>query len=310
MTGKCLHIIITLFVAMVALIPETISAQRRVSPIEKKNTQLNTVAGKREAQKLIDQNVRPSLLFSDSIIRVEEFNRKDTTKAKGNLYPKIYSVSVGVNVWDPIMRMFGQKYGLIDMSAEMSFHNRYQAILELGLGKANSSPDDMNFTYTTPLSFYGKVGGSYNVTYNSDPSYRFTAGLMLGYSAFKYSIENVQVSSDYWGQDGTFSIDGLSSHALWAELALGLRVKVYKRIFMGWNFRYRFMLNYGKNEHGSPWYIPGMGARNQAISGSFSIYYVLPLNKKFGLSKAEKIAEEYPTYVPPVNPENNISEEP
>lgn len=286
------------------------SAQRNVTPVQQKSSQLNTAEGKKAAQQLIEKNVRPSLIFGDSIINLEEFTKKDTAKGPANLYPRIYSVAVGVNIWDPLMRIFGQKYGLFDINAEMSFHNRFQTIMELGLGKANSTPDGMNFTYTTPLSFYGKVGGSYNFLYNSDPSYRFTAGLLLGYSAFHYSIEDVSVKSDYWGQQTGFSINNQHSHALWAEFALGLRVKIYDRLFMGWNIRYRFMINYGKNQYGAPWYIPGMGARNQNIGGSFSIYYVLPLNKKYGLSKDETIAEQYSTFVPPVDSDTGIAVDP
>lgn len=299
---------ITLLLTLVTIIPHQARAQRTVSPIERKSTQLNTVEGKKAAQQLIEQNVRPSLIFGDSIINLDEFTKKDTVKGPGNLYPRIYSLTFGVNIWDPLMRIFGQKYGLTELSAEISFHNRYQAIAEFGVGRANSTPDGMNFTYKSPLSFYGKLGGSYNFLFNKEPDYRFTAGLLFGYTPFKYSIENVGAKSDYWGQQTVFNIDNQHSHALWAELALGLRVKIYRSLFMGWNFKYRFLLNYGSNQYGAPWYIPGIGARGQSIGGAFSIYYVIPLNKQYGLSKAEEIAEQYSNIIPAENPGTGTDE--
>ena len=41
---------------------------------------------------------------------------------------------IGVNVWDPIMRCFGQHYGLIDVWGELSLYNRFKPIFEIGLG--------------------------------------------------------------------------------------------------------------------------------------------------------------------------------
>jgi hypothetical protein len=60
----------------------------------------------------------------------------------------------------------------------------------------------------------------------------------------------------------------------------GIRVKVYGPISMGWNIRYKAKLHEGKGEYGKPWYIPGYGSRYGAFTGSFSVFYTLPLNKK------------------------------
>ena len=48
-------------------------------------------------------------------------------------YPLFHSLAVGVNLWDPVMRAFGQHYGLADAWLELSIHNRYNPVVELGL---------------------------------------------------------------------------------------------------------------------------------------------------------------------------------
>ena len=45
-------------------------------------------------------------------------------------YPLLHEVVAGVNVWDPLMRALGQKYGLGDVWGELSLHNRYFPFLQ------------------------------------------------------------------------------------------------------------------------------------------------------------------------------------
>ena len=49
---------------------------------------------------------------------------------------------------------------------------------------------------------------------------------------------------------------------------------------MGWTARYHALLHEGKSAFGEPMYIPGYGKRSSHFTGSFSIIYTLPLNKK------------------------------
>ena len=57
----------------------------------------------------------------------------------------------------PIMRAFGQHYGIADAWIELSLHNRYKPIFEVGLGTARNTPAGMNFTYRSPPSACSSV---------------------------------------------------------------------------------------------------------------------------------------------------------
>lgn len=281
-----------LVLALVALVLPSLYAQRRITPVEQKNDKTQTVERKKAVEELLKKKIEPSVLFGDSAFTVEEQIRKKDTIKVIHKYPKLYSVTVGVNIWDPVMRAFGQKYGIADISAEMSFYNRFSALMELGLGCANDTPDDGNYTYYTPMSFYGKLGASYNFLYNGNPDYKFNAGILFAGTFFDYELRDVRVSSDYWGEEGTYTMKGLSSRAFWGELVLGLKVKIVQNFFMGWNFRYRLMFGYKKNNNADVWYVPGFGERDRPLGASFSLYYNIPLTKKKIDSKAEEIADE------------------
>ncbi len=270
---------------------------RRVSAVEqiKTTSPMQTLEGKRAAQRLVKkEKIDPKLLLNqDSVIHLRDKLREDSLRLPSNVYLRLYELSFGLNIWDPVMRVFNQKYGIADVSVDMNFHNRWIACAELGLGTASISSSDKNYRYTTPLSFYAKIGGNYNFLFRKDHRYSFYAGFRVGFSAFKYSVEGT-VSSPYWREDSqTFRLDGLNSSAVWGEILAGLKIKIVKNFSMGWAFRYRIIMSYKKNDVGDPIYIPGLGKHSQAISGSFSLYYDLPFYKKDDLTRAEKLMEEY-----------------
>lgn len=227
-------------------------------------------------------------LKADTIIRDTLFIAIDTTK-KHIEYPKLNSIIIGANLWDPLMRVMGQKYGGIGFSAELSMWNRLFPHVELGIGTANNTPEDMNFTYKGKSSLYGKIGAKYNFLYKNNSDYQALFGLNLGYSNFKYDIENITINSDYWGQPIITSIPNQKSHATWGELSFSLRVKLMGNISMGWSFIYHFILSEKKNPNATVWYIPGFGTRDSNITGALSVYYTLPFKQKTSQEKPKDI---------------------
>lgn len=195
-------------------------------------------------------------------------------------YPLMESASVGIDLWNPVMRVFGQHHGLIDFSAQLSMHNRYKPVFETGLGLANNTPADNNFTYKSPLNVYFRIGADYNFLYNSTPTYQYFAGVRYGISNFGYSLEDITIYSPYWEETARPTIPSQRSTVGWGEFVMGLRVNLWGPISAGWTFRYHTILHESKQQYGYPWYIPGYGTRGQAITGSLSIFYTLPLNKK------------------------------
>ena len=194
--------------------------------------------------------------------------------------PLLFALEAGVNIWDPVMRIFGQKYGGADISVALNLHNRYIPTVEAGLGIADKTPAAMNYTYRTPLSPYFKVGADYNFIYNSDPDYRFVAGVRYGISFFSYSLENVTFNDSYWGTVEPISFPSQKVTAGWGELLLGLRVKIAGPISAGWMFRFHTLLHQTKPTTGNAWYIPGYGTANSSFTGSFSIFYTFGFKKR------------------------------
>lgn len=201
-------------------------------------------------------------------------------KVVGRIYPLWHAVTVGVDIWDPVMRCLGQHYGLGSMWAELSLHNWIKPIVEVGFGSADNTPDGNNYTYHSPMAPYFKIGVNYNFLYNSTPDYQFTLGLRYGFTSFNYAITDAWLDSDYWGEHVSFSVPRQSCTAGYGEIVAGLKVMVWRNISMGWSLKYHFRLHESATGYGAPWYIPGYGSRNGAITGGFSIMYTIPLNHR------------------------------
>lgn len=194
-------------------------------------------------------------------------------------YPLLESVSIGVNFFDGVMLLAGQKHASFDVWGQLSLHNWFQPVVEMGIGLCDSKPDGGNFRYKGLPSFYGKIGMNYNFLYNSNPDYQLHFGFRGGFSSFRYDITDIVIGSDYWHQTNSFSITGQKAHALYGEILGGLKVKIWKHIDMGWDFRYRFKFSSSNGSNSAPWFIPGYGTTSP-ISASFSFIYTIPLQKK------------------------------
>lgn len=287
---KIIHKVMAITIFLIIATTDFALGQRRITPINTIATATQPINENANDTARINAKLRATMAHyhdeNGNIIYVDTITGKewrDSTAMEVKIpmkYPLLESVSVGVNIWDPVMRIIGQRYGIVDFLAQISLHNRYKPTVEIGFGAANSTPEDNNFTYKSPLSIYYKVGIDYNFLYNSSTDYQFFAGARLGISPFSYSLTNISIDSDYWGETARPTIPSQHTTVLWCEFGAGLHVKLWGPISAGWTFKFHSLLKEKTSKFGQPWYIPGYGARGNSITGAFHITFTIPLNKK------------------------------
>ena len=289
------------------------SAQRRVSPVNTPATATQPVNENKLPSDSIDRSKlvqyrddKGNVVLVDTITGQEIVDSAAMPKVPPMIYPLVYDASIGVNLWDPLMRALGQSYGLIGFSAHFNMHNRYTAVFEAGLGEADNTPADNNYTYHSGVAPYFKIGMDYNFLYNSNPDYQIYAGLRYGFSPFRWTLRNVTVDNSYWGEPSELKFPDLNSTAGYLEFLFGIKVNIYKAISMGWTFRYHRLLHYGPKNNGKPWYVPGYGSTNSAIGASVSVYSTLPLHSRNKTDGMEPGPVRQPGETPPPpDPESN-----
>ncbi len=280
-----------------------LSAQRRVTPVTAASPGITGVNENKLPGDSLDRSSFVEMTDDEGRkILVDTINGRevpdslmmppDSTKIPRMIQPLIYSATVGVNLWDPFMRLIGQKYGLVDISAEFNLHNRYIAVVEAGAGNACFTPDDNNYTYRVGVTPYFRIGANYNFLYNSNPDYSVYAGLRYGLSNFKYQLTDVAIDDPYWGESAIINFPSRRSTVHHIQVLFGLRVKVFKQLSFGWEIRYRGILGQTKQSAGNPWYIPGYGTSNGHLGMAFSVYYTFPLGKEGYVDNAADAASE------------------
>lgn len=291
MNRQRLPIIALLVIALIICLGDAsgIMAQRRINPVTAPSAQREPVDSALIRQRQLEQRRARSVhyhdangktIMVDTVTNTEWVDSTLLPPPPKMIYPTIQDIAVGVNIFDPLMRAFGQHYGGADASVSLSIHNRYFPTFEFGLGTAKNTPSGNNFTYRSPLAPYFKIGADYNFLYNSDPAYRFFAGLRYGFSTFKFSVDDVTINDPYWQEGTTMSIPSASVTSGWWEVVLGLRVKLWKQISAGWQVKYHSILHRSHPATGDAWYIPGFGTAGSSLAGSFSIFYTFSLNKR------------------------------
>lgn len=261
-----------------------LSAQRRVTPVTPREPGTVVIPEKDkpiDPTRLVETvDAEGNKVMVDTVTGREYVDSAALRNIPKMEYPLIYQATAGVNIWDPLMRAFGQKYGLGDIWGELNMHNRYFPYFALGVGACQDTPADKNFTFKVPVAPYFKLGASYNFFYNSNPDYKLQAGLRYGFSTFKWSVYDVTVDEGYWNDPSHFALNDLSHTAGWLELTFGIKVKIWRDFSAGWTIVYHSILHESKSPHGEPMYLPGYGKRSGAITGNFSIMYTIPINKK------------------------------
>lgn len=293
--------------------------RRRMTPVNNQATQTQPVNETKDdtsrinaARRAVSTRVEDEdgqIVFIDTITGERWIDSSAMRSVPKMKYPLFHSMSIGVNIWDPVMRAFGQKYGIADAFVEANLHNRYIVVAEAGLGLADYTPSSSNFTFRSPMSVYFRIGANYNFLFNSNPDYLIFAGLRYGFTPFSYSIDNITLDSPYWGGTATFDIPSQHATAGWGEVIFGLRVKLWGPVSAGWTFRYRSLLHESAAPYGKPWYVPGYGSRTASMSGSFSIVYTIPGKKIVSVPDGPilSLGDEYRPLAGAAAPEDTVA---
>ncbi len=161
-------------------------------------------------------------------------------------------------------------------SAQLNLKNKYYPTIEAGMGGADkTSANGIQFKTT---GIFGKIGLDVPVFRPAENSTQknnvFLAGVRLGMSQLNYSLYNLTLTDEYWGGTETINMESINDTKFWFEVNAGLRVEVFKNIFMGWSVRNRRLINRAKPGETAPWYIPGYGTGTDSGWGfSYTLGY-------------------------------------
>ncbi len=199
--------------------------------------------------------------------------KKDTVKIKPDFRPT--GVRVGTDVISIVRNSYDKTFTGWEVNGVVDFYRYYLAVDFGNWGR----------TYLSDTSSYSNNGNYFRVGVDvnflkKDPDRNmFFFGFRYGLGTFSEELTVVGTSTYFGPLDGQFSNNNVS--AQWFELTTGLRVKIWKVIWMGYTARLKFGLSTGATPVMLPHDVPGYGrAEEDSYWGfNYQIFIRLPVRK-------------------------------
>lgn len=179
----------------------------------------------------------------------------------------------------------GTYYGL---QADMPI-GRFMVALEYGHADLRRSseegvPEADIFSYQSSADYY-KLGVDANVLLDkSDNSYDAQDDVI--FFGLKYALAVIDDQVSFQTRDNIWETSSIAQSnenlgVRWLEFNAGVKVGVFKNVFIGYNLRYRFLQRYLDRSSLIPYRIPGFGDGDDESNFGFDyyLYYRIPFRK-------------------------------
>jgi hypothetical protein len=198
--------------------------------------------------------------------------------AKTPVYQGTY---FSVDLFNPVATLLNGGRFEASVAVDVSLWQRLFPVVELGVMTVNQKQDTYHFEAT---GGFAKVGFNYNfLNFKTDRKYDHIvyAGARYGYSYTGYQLSDAQISNEYWQESGVYSTGKRGAHFGWLEIQAGVRVQVYKSLFMGVALQIKTFGHYYQQSAYYPTYVAGFGVNSEATNFGFLYHlcYQLPYKK-------------------------------
>lgn len=202
----------------------------------------------------------------------------DSVKQKKDFKPT--GIRIGTDVVALVRSSYDKTFKGWEVNADVDFY-RYYFALDWGYWGRTYVADDG--TYSND-GIYWRVGADVNfLTKDPDRNMLFF-GMRYGRSTFSDDLKLEKIDP-VWGPINA-SLTNSDVNAQWFELTTGLRVKIWKMIWLGYTARLKFGLKIGDTPDMIPQDVPGYGRADEESYWGFNyqIFVRLPVRKASSIS--------------------------
>ncbi|MFV0247716.1 MAG: DUF6048 family protein [Tenacibaculum sp.] len=229
-----------------------------------------------------------SLLFSCLLISQNQdknISTKDTA-----VYKTAYGIRLGIDLSKPLLSIVDKSYKGIELLGDYRISKRWYIAAELGYEKETSFED---FTTSSAKGSFIRLGANYNAYRNwLNMNNEIYLGVRYGLALFEHSllnftpnvatgIENLPPYFPSQTVDNPTTGTRLSAH--WTEIQLGIKVQVFKNLFLNAGFSSKIILSISNLSNFKTLYSPGFNRVYQNNTGFgffYTISYLIPFVNK------------------------------
>ena len=215
------------------------------------------------------------LLLFCSGVSAQQAAKTDTTKQKKTSYLPT-GIRFGTDVLSLVRNGYDKTFSGWEMNADADL-GRYFAAVDYGYWARtfHGTAEDYSNHGT-----YFRIGVDVNFLTKDPEKNMFFIGGRYGRSVFSERL-NVSKTDSLWGPLTRTSTNS-NTNGHWLELTTGIRVKMWKMIWLGYTARFKFGL--GTNESGEmlPSDVPGFGRTDKETTWGFNyqVFVRIPVRKQ------------------------------
>ncbi|HET9571206.1 MAG TPA: DUF6048 family protein [Bacteroidales bacterium] len=209
------------------------------------------------------------LLLSSSLMAA------DKKKEPVVFIPTYQGINLGVELGKPLLGLISNDKGY-SIKADVNLKNTWFPTVELGYSSYDRTAE--SGTRCLASGNYFKIGVNKSLTYLGNKAQNmFYAGAHYGFTSFKYILNHLAWTDNYWGNNALTDLVDQPGVVGWLELTVGVRVNVWGPFSLGWSGQYKSTLHVSGGSYSNPAYIPGYGENLKPMAGlAFHLYCQLP----------------------------------
>lgn len=184
-------------------------------------------------------------------------------------------VRIGYDVISPIKTTAQDNFEGWEIQGDVDF-DRYYLAVDYGSWGRNLASDSTSYAST---GRYWRIGVDVNFLTKDPDRNVFFLGARYGRSVFTESMHVVRYDPVWGAFDDTFHQSDVN--ASWVELATGLKVKIWKFLWLGYTARFKFALSPAGSPEMLAYNVPGFGNTDKETAWGFNYYLMfrLPFRK-------------------------------
>lgn len=184
-------------------------------------------------------------------------------------------VRIGTDLISLIRTPADDAFDGFELSGDVDFNHYY---LTVETGHWERQIQDKVNTYSNKGN-YMRVGVDYNFLKNDPDRNMFFMGMRYGWGSFSERLQ-VAFDSPVWGPRSEVYTNS-NAKATWFELTTGLRVHIWKNLWMGYTARYKTFLSTRGTTNLTAYDVPGYGRTDKESTWGFNyqVFVRIPVRK-------------------------------
>jgi hypothetical protein len=204
-----------------------------------------------------------SLLLLITFCAHAQKQKADTTINPWNKYIPT-GVRGGIDAWALARNFYDDSFRGWEINGDVDFY-RYYLTVDYGYW-ARDFNDNGNI-YSNSGTYY-RIGADVNFLKKDPEKNMFFIGLRYGHSVFSEDLE-IETEDPIWGPVSS-TLHNEKVNASWYELTTGIRVRMWKMIWMGYTARFKFGLTTHEKGTLVPSDVPGYGGTDAGSTWGFN----------------------------------------